>query len=164
METLRAWLADADGLTVSGGEPFEQPEALRALLTAVRRERYFDVLVYSGHPVEQIAGELTAMSGLIDALISDPFEQEAPHTLPLRGSDNQRLHLLTPLGRERFAHLDASVGASAARFDLMVDEDGTAWLAGIPGREDFARLRVALTTLGHEAILSADRRRRRGGA
>ena len=31
------WLAEADGITLSGGEPFDQPEAIVALLSTVRQ-------------------------------------------------------------------------------------------------------------------------------
>jgi anaerobic ribonucleoside-triphosphate reductase activating protein len=158
MDALRQWLPQADGLTISGGEPFEQPTALHALLAEVRRESNVDVLVYSGYAFEEIMGEVAGMKGLFDALISDPFKHEERQTLPLRGSDNQRLHLLTPLGEARFAHFNHPLQTATARFDVMVDEDGTTWLAGIPGREDFARLQDALAELGHEAVLSVDRR------
>lgn len=157
LAALREWLPDADGLTVSGGEPFDQPLGLRALLEGVRSESAIDVLVYSGYPIETIAQEIGAMDGLIDALISDPYDETQPQALPLRGSDNQRLHLLTPLGQARFAHLDTPAPNDAARFDIMIDADGSAWLAGIPRHEDMARLRDLLRDLGHEASLSAHR-------
>ena len=159
MTALRPWLGDAEGITVSGGEPFDQPVALRALLAALRAESAIDVFVYSGHPFEKIAEDVNAMHGLIDALMSDPFERETPQTLVLRGSDNQRLHLLTELGRRRFGDFDRDIADSERRFDIMVDEDGSAWLAGIPAPDDFARLRDALAAAGHDAATSEDRRR-----
>ncbi len=158
MTALRPWLGDAEGITVSGGEPFDQPKALRVLLTALRNESQVDVFVYSGHPFERIKEDVSAMYGLIDAVMSDPFEKRTPQTLALRGSDNQRLHLLTALGRKRFGAFDRVIATSDRRFDIMVDEDGSAWLAGIPGRDDFARLGDALAAAGHRAATSEDRR------
>lgn len=148
------WLEEADGITVSGGEPFDQPEALLALLGLLRARTPADVLVYTGHPVEAITPWLAAAEGLIDALISDPYLDHAPQTLPLRGSDNQRLHLLTELGRQRFAACEQPWSVPERRFDVMFDPDGQVFLAGIPPRGDLARLRTALAAAGHAAWTS----------
>lgn len=150
---VRPWLAEADGVTVSGGEPFDQPEALQALLGGLRAGFGGDILVYTGHPRARAAPRLPHIEDLIDALISDPFDASADDTLPLRGSDNQRLHLLTPLGRERFSGYD-DAGAKPRALDLMVDGQGDLWFAGIPRRGDFARLRALLFQAGHSAIIS----------
>nr|WP_075008424.1 4Fe-4S single cluster domain-containing protein [Stigmatella aurantiaca]SEM10246.1 anaerobic ribonucleoside-triphosphate reductase activating protein [Stigmatella aurantiaca] len=151
MEAITPWLAQADGITISGGEPFDQPEALRALLMSLRASTHGDILVYSGHSWEALAPHLSACAGLIDALISDPFEVNTPQTLALRGSDNQRLHCLTPLGEERFRACERPLGESDRRLDVLFDEDGTVWMAGIPHRGDLQRLSMLLTQDGHTA-------------
>jgi len=98
------------------------------------------------------------MSGLIDALIADPFDLTASQTLALRGSDNQRLVLLTPLGRERFAGYDRLAGVGDRSVDVMFDENGEVWLAGIPARDDFRRLRRVLQSAGAQVSISEDTR------
>ena len=153
LDTLGSWLASADGVTVTGGEPFDQPVALAALLAGLRARFEGDILVYSGYPIEALAGPLERMGGLIDVLISDPFERDAGDRLALRGSDNQRLHRLTPLARARFAGFDAPAAASRS-LDLMMDAAGRFWLAGIPRRGDFARLRQLLEVQGHQTLTS----------
>src|SRR5207244_4169493 len=110
------WLAEAEGVTISGGEPFDQADALRALLTAVRERTTGDILVYSGHAFETIAPLVANMHGLIDTLISDPYVADAPQTLWLRGSDNQRMHCLTSVGEARFGAL-----VNARKMDRRVD-------------------------------------------
>ncbi|WP_416050224.1 4Fe-4S cluster-binding domain-containing protein [Cupriavidus basilensis] len=161
MAKLAPWLAQAEGVTISGGEPFEQPEGLLALLHALRAACPLDILVYSGHPIEALAPVLTRADGLIDALISDPFALHAPQTLALRGSDNQRLHLLTPLGRARFGAFERPLAAHDRALDLMFDDDGTVWLAGIPRRGDLGRLRALLQAQGHTITITEDRAARR---
>lgn len=148
VETVRPWLADCDGVTVSGGEPFDQPDALRALLEAIRPQLRGDVLVFSGHPHERLAPILDRMPELIDAILTDPYDASAPQTLALRGSDNQRLHRLTPLGCVRYG--DAPIGRPA--LDVMVGADGTVWMAGIPRRGDLERLRAFLGAAGLEGV------------
>lgn len=149
---ISPWLAQADGITVSGGEPFDQPIALRELLLGLRTLSPADVLVYSGYPIEQISLALQDMQGLIDVLITDRYERGAPQTLMLRGSDNQRLHLMTPLGQERFASFDRLLERQDMTLDVMFDEDGTVWLAGIPRRGAMSELKRILAKDGHLAI------------
>jgi anaerobic ribonucleoside-triphosphate reductase activating protein len=155
------YLPHAEGVTISGGEPFEQPDALVALLSALRQRTDVDILVYSGHPIESLTQTLTEASGLIDALITDPFELHSAHLRPLRGSDNQRMHFLTALGRERFTQFERPLTAQDKALDIMFDEDGSVWFAGIPGRGDFQRLRDLLNDEGHLVQISADKARSR---
>jgi len=157
VDSLASWMPGADGVTISGGEPFDQPAALLALLDALPLEADQDVLVYSGYPVERLAGPLELASGRIDALISDPFELSRAQTLALRGSDNQRLHLLTERGRRKFGDYQRELTAADRSLDVMFDSDGSAWLAGIPRRGDMRHLQELLREQGHE-ILTTDAR------
>jgi len=154
VEALLPWLPEADGITVSGGEPFDQPEALKAMLLELRRLNPADILVYSGHPFDALTGWLRENPGLIDVLISEPYDEQAAQTLALRGSDNQRIHFLTELGRTRFASFERKTLPDDRRFDVMFDADGTVWLAGVPARDDIRRLREAMRALGHEVVFS----------
>jgi anaerobic ribonucleoside-triphosphate reductase activating protein len=164
MTTLRAvtgllerWLPETDGFTISGGEPFDQPLALAALLREIRSKSDADILVYSGYPVEFLTSQLAEMDGLIDALITDPFEIDDDRHLALRGSGNQRLHCLTPVGIERFAEYERTAASDDKAFDVMMDDSGTIWLAGIPGRNDFKRLREILESQHHTIVTTEDR-------
>jgi anaerobic ribonucleoside-triphosphate reductase activating protein len=151
VETIAPWLRHADGLTVSGGEPFDQRAALEALLRELRPQLpqlTGDVLVFSGYSYEHLAPDVTRLTNLIDAIVTDPFDARSPQTLALRGSDNQRLRQLTPLGRARYVD---EYMARTTPLDLMVDDDGTVWLAGIPRRGDVTRLRNALNAAGFES-------------
>jgi anaerobic ribonucleoside-triphosphate reductase activating protein len=159
---IEQWLPEADGVTISGGEPFDQPQALHSLLSGIRAMTAVDVLVFSGYPIETLRRHLSAMDGLIDALVSDPYDIHATQTLALRGSDNQRLHFLTPLGERRLAAFERQIRAGEAALDLMFDDDGTVWMAGIPRRGDMERLRQLLAAQGHTAITSQAPPRRPG--
>ncbi len=157
MSSLERWLAIADGITVSGGEPFDQPLAVFGLLERIRNRFDGDILIYTGYDADVIAGWLDRGAGLIDALISGPYHGDSPQTLPLRGSDNQRLHLLTPLGRERFDRYLSPTDDAPPPLDVMFDEDGAVWLAGIPRQGSFEALRALLTASGHRVTTSQDR-------
>jgi anaerobic ribonucleoside-triphosphate reductase activating protein len=155
----RNWLTQAEGVTISGGEPFDQTDALHDLLARIRESHQGDILVYSGYPVESLAPKLEGFHGLIDTLIADPFDIGAPQSLALRGSDNQRLLTFTPLGETRYRSFDRAANASDRRLDVMFDDaTGQVWFAGIPGRGDLGRLAALLLANGHDVATTEDKR------
>lgn len=153
IEKVRDWIGVADGVTITGGEPFDQPSALAEILRQLKRDSVGDVLVYSGYSKPQIQGTLDSVTGCIDALISEPFDHQESDALPIRGSDNQELHFLTDRGRGLFSRYKDPSDSSA--LDAMFDEDGTVWFCGIPKRHDLERLQVILQSKGHHAVFTA---------
>lgn len=149
LEQLRPWYPQADGITISGGEPFDQPQALAKLLAAIRRDFNGNILVFSGHTYAAIRPFLPPMAGLIDALVSGPFEQDSPQTLKLRGSDNQVLHLLTAVGETSFSDFHQQLDDQEKVLDMTIDRQGKVSLIGIPRRDDLIRLRAILEQQGH---------------
>ena len=138
-----------DGITISGGEPFEQPRALKGLLGALdgwRRqlEGPFDILCYSGLPLGRIRQAHADILALLDVLIPEPYVEVRaggggrPAPGPWRGSSNQPLIPLTPLGRERYAD-EARYAEDSPRLQVSL-EHGSAWFIGIPAPGDMDRL------------------------
>lgn len=87
-----------EGLTLSGGEPFEQPDALVELIDLVRRGRDMSVMSFSGYTLERLrhtgnAGQRELLSRL-DILVDGPYLRDRHGDLAWRGSSNQRVHLL----------------------------------------------------------------------
>ncbi|MDR1933419.1 MAG: radical SAM protein [Spirochaetales bacterium] len=78
------------GITVSGGEPFEQPEELLRLLAAARGLG-LHTLVYSGFTYEELRRTAREILREIDMLIDGPYLREIPPLSPWTGSGNQRL-------------------------------------------------------------------------
>jgi anaerobic ribonucleoside-triphosphate reductase activating protein len=156
VESVAPWLKDADGLTISGGEPFDQPEALIALLDNLKPFTTGDILVYSGYSWEKIRA-LLPQCPQIDVLISDPFIESAPHTRKLRGSDNQTMHLLTELAEVRYGQLrDATRDESDKALDLFFDSKGDAWMVGIPSRNALREIGATLKVAGFTCSTSED--------
>lgn len=95
------------GLTISGGDPFEQPEELLALLQLVRN-RFDNILVYTGFLYEDlkngVKGEHAKQClSLIDVLIDGPYIEEFNQDENvLRGSANQRIIFLTEQDKEQY--------------------------------------------------------------
>lgn len=139
---------EADGLTVSGGEPFDQPEALAAILGGWKARTDKSVLVFTGYEMRDVSPWLLGNRELIDAMVTGPFRSQVRQTRALRGSDNQELHILTE-GGEIFRQCDRDHQAGDRRLDVVLDPQGGAWFAGIPARGDLARLRRLMAVSGH---------------
>ncbi|MDE5454211.1 4Fe-4S cluster-binding domain-containing protein [Bradyrhizobium sp. CSA112] len=163
VNAVTQWLPSADGITISGGEPFDQPVALLDLLRRLRSLTEADVLVFTGHPWTKVRETVDASSGLIDALVTGPFDVNQSQTLALRGSDNQELRFLTAMGHERFAPFQRPITEVERTLDVMFDDRGDVWFAGIPGRDDFRRLREMLEKAGARLSTSDDKRPSSGG-
>lgn len=83
------------GVTLSGGEPFEQAEACAELASQLKAEGY-SVWAYTGYLYEDLLGsEDAAVAKLldnIDVLVDGPFvEAKKSLTLEWKGSSNQRV-------------------------------------------------------------------------
>ena len=87
-----------DGVSILGGEPFAQPDALHALVGALRSRGCPHILVYSGYTHERLRGlahrrpSIGAVLDEVDVLIDGPYvESLAAGAGPWTGSSNQRV-------------------------------------------------------------------------
>jgi len=134
-----------DGITLSGGEPFDQPQALAALLDVLdiwRRSAGldFDILCYSGYPLARLQKRHAKLLARLDALIPEPYVDSLPLSHLWRGSQNQPLVTLSARGAARYApYLDAGAKDFGKRIQIQVDGERL-WSIGIPARGDMAAL------------------------
>lgn len=115
--------AAADGVTVSGGEPFEQPEALLALVTALAGT---SIIVFSGFTRGEIERQPLgpAILARIDVLVDGRYVEKRRIARGLRGSSNQVVHLLT--SRHRMADVESTpVG------EVVIGPDGEVRVSGV---------------------------------
>lgn len=151
----RAAADGIDGITLSGGEPFDQPKPLLALLRGLSEWRTqagldFDILCYSGYPLKTLSKRHAKLLALLDALIPEPFVDGRPLGGLWRGSDNQTLAPLSARGAARYAdYIVQPQAADSKRMQLSV-EDGKLWFIGIPQRGDMAALEALCRQRGLE--------------
>lgn len=81
------------GLTLSGGEPFQQAEALLEVAKAAKAA-HLNLWAYSGYTFEQLRQDpiKKALLEQLDVLVDGPFiEAEKDYRLKFKGSKNQRI-------------------------------------------------------------------------
>lgn len=91
-----SYLSDQNisGLTILGGEPFENTKDLTAIVKSIRDKIDKAIWLYSGHTYENLLKnkENKELLELIDVLVDGPFiEEKKDLTLAFRGSSNQRI-------------------------------------------------------------------------
>ena len=79
-----------DGFTLTGGDPFYQPEALRELLPLLNTISD-DILVYTGYKYEILSSKYEDILMNISVLVDGKYEEELNTGAVLKGSDNQRI-------------------------------------------------------------------------
>jgi anaerobic ribonucleoside-triphosphate reductase activating protein len=114
-----------EGMSISGGEPFQQPEALLDLLTRLDGSG-LSRLIFSGYTLREIEAQPLgpAILAHLDVLIAGRYVQTRHDGHALLGSSNQRIHLLTP--RHSSADFTRVPGT-----EVIIHTDGSITLTGI---------------------------------
>lgn len=85
-----------DGFTISGGEPMNQSDELAVLVDKLRVISA-DILIYTGYSLEELVNRDPQTQHVLDkaaVLIDGAYEEEKNDGSLLRGSSNQRIHIL----------------------------------------------------------------------
>jgi anaerobic ribonucleoside-triphosphate reductase activating protein len=120
-----ATAGDVEGLTLSGGEPMQQAPAALELLLAARRLG-LSTLMFSGYTREELATHALGPAALahLDVLVDGRYRADLRSGEELRGSRNQRIHLLSSRYRE-----EDVAGTPAA--EIRIAADGSVVLTGV---------------------------------
>lgn len=115
------------GVTISGGEPFEQEDSLLALTRRIRAETSLNLFIFSGWDASRLQDRYSALelAEFADAILCGPFRPERPpdyaRFLP---SDNQTF--LFPTNR-----LTGTDFRDLIIAEQIIGPDGTIFRSGI---------------------------------
>ena len=121
-----------EGLTISGGEPFLQANALRKLINYLRVRKDLGVIIYSGFKRDQLEQkpEYQALLMVTDILIDGPYIEELDIGQPYIGSSNQKIHQLS----ERYINDASYYSPKGRRAEIKIYSDQVV-LVGVPSKE-----------------------------
>lgn len=123
---IRENVSAIEGITLSGGEPLQQPEGLLNLLTSLDPSWHLSVILFSGYTLEEIHALPLGPPILehVDVLIAGRYNRALHLAQGLRGSANQSIHLLT--NRYSLTEIEATPPA-----EVVIDAHGNISLSGI---------------------------------
>lgn len=122
-----------EGITVLGGEPFDQNRELFLLLQEARR-RNLSCVVFTGYTIDELKRKdeiNNAILELVDVLIDGPYIKELrSFDVPLVGSSNQKIHFLT----NRYSRTDFLRN----KIEIRISKKG---IISINGMGDFPKIK-----------------------
>lgn len=137
---MAQWLVNtgAEGITVSGGEPFEQASAVAETIGLVREHRPAELIVYTGflyEELQEMAKYDEGVARLLKAaqvIIDGPYVKELDDGRPYIGSSNQRVIVLDESCRERMEEYYRPDGGR--KIEMFMSASGSV-LVGVPSKE-----------------------------
>lgn len=145
--TLLQTLADTpdiEGITVLGGEPMDQAQALLPFLEQVKASG-LSLMLFSGYTKEAILESgcpyKAGIIALCDIFIDGPYVKAfTSFDRPWVGSRNQRIFFQT----ERYKHLEGQLHTIENKVEIRIGEDGSIAVNGMMPKEKFLELRRSL--------------------
>ena len=121
-----------EGITLSGGEPFEQDiRSMCGFLDLIRRKSNLSVMAYSGYLFAELEAdpEKSRLLPFLDILVDGPYLRGLNDGSLWKGSSNQTIHFLT----ERYSAMAKQVRRAKGRpLEIQLSADMKLDLTGIP--------------------------------
>lgn len=126
---------EIDGITISGGEPFEQISELQILVNYMLNRGLDDILIYTGYTHKELKDKndkriddiLSKISVLIDGEYIEELDDDKS---ALRGSTNQKIIILNEKYREEYQQY-----SKTGRTQQILDLGNYVLGVGIPNKK-----------------------------
>ena len=123
------------GITISGGEPFLQAEGVAKLVEMLRQNSTLDIMIYSGYTIEELKARNDAainfLLGNVDILIDGEYCEDLNNNSIYRGSDNQRIHFLSP---KYLPFKEKILRTKNRSVEFVCRDDGELFMIGVPAK------------------------------
>ena len=119
-----------EGVTILGGEPLDQPEALRSFLIRLKKGSDKGTILFTGHSWNALQDNtnFSQMVPYLDLVIAGPFiKDQAPDSRRWIGSKNQTTHFFS----NRYRWLETAWPAPKKEIEIHL-RDGEVIMNGTP--------------------------------
>lgn len=129
-----------DGVTISGGEPFQQLAGTLALVDALRARGARSIAIFTGYSLEEIEALEggAALFAAADLVVAGRYDPRLAGAAGLLSSTNQRLHFVTA------THGPHDTDLAGGAVEISIRPDGSVHVTGFPP----ASMRRAVRQLG----------------
>ena len=127
---------DNEGITISGGEPFLQSDALYEMLRIIKSKKDFGVIIYTGYFFEDVKNN--TLINFVDILIDGPYIDELNDGIALRGSSNQNVIFLS----DRYKKFESIYYEKKREVEIIADVNFQ--IIGIPTKKLLERFKNGL--------------------
>lgn len=87
-----------DGITITGGDPFFQSRELEVLVNEIYEKITKDIIIFTGYKLEELkdinSSHINNILSKVSILIDGEYIEALNDGVGLRGSNNQRIHVL----------------------------------------------------------------------
>ena len=140
--------APADGVTISGGEPFDQPKPLMVLLRRLNLSGVRDILLYTGYEISHVLSRNEELPKFVAAVIDGSFKLNLETEAAWKGSANQTLTLFDPNYKERYAEWSRT---KKGAIQVAHTEDRVVYI-GIPRQADVSKIRERIVRTAGKGV------------
>jgi anaerobic ribonucleoside-triphosphate reductase activating protein len=143
------WVAsiqnDFDGITVSGGEPFQQYERLISFLHLVKTKTNLTVHCYSGYYLNELQEKFPDKLFLkyIDCLVDGRYIEDQHENTNVKGSTNQSVFRIideVPVKQKKTS--------ASKKWSVNISNDNRIYMSGVPKKNELKELCNELSEVG----------------
>lgn len=119
-----------DGITITGGEPFEQYEAMMTFLYLIKQKTKLHVHVYTGYYLQELLEMFPdqLFLNMMDTLTDGRYDYQFHEQSGTKGSSNQTLYQIQD--EKAFAVNEPTI---EKKWSLHITDEGRLFMTGIPG-------------------------------
>lgn len=127
-----------EGLTILGGEPFDQSEALYKLVQRIKSNSNLSIMLFTGYTskdLEETNPYFSKIIPLLDIFIEGPYiEEKTDFSREWVGSSNQEIHFIT----DRYKHLEKIIykDTNDHKIEIRLSKDGSVNINGMLPKEE----------------------------